>query len=237
MLFEGDAALKKIDVLSGGEKSRVMLGKLLTEPVNLLILDEPTNHLDMESCDAMLAALDNFTGAVIMVTHNEMFLHALAQRLVVFQKDGPFVFEGAYGEFLEKIGWEDEDISPARKGNNNGGVCEKYTKKELKRKRSEIISARAKQVKPLEERITEIENEIEGYEGKLTILTAEMQNASQAGNGKKIGELGQTIHECQSAIDRLFEELETVSDKFTEKKSLFDKELEELESRFESAAS
>ena len=53
-------------------------------PVNLLMLDEPTNHLDMDACDALLAAIDNFDGAVIMVTHNEMFLHALADRLIVF---------------------------------------------------------------------------------------------------------------------------------------------------------
>ncbi|MGI9568855.1 MAG: ABC-F family ATP-binding cassette domain-containing protein, partial [Desulfobulbia bacterium] len=60
MMFSGDDALKKISVLSGGEKSRVMLGKLLVSPTNLLLLDEPTNHLDMESCDALLAAIDNF---------------------------------------------------------------------------------------------------------------------------------------------------------------------------------
>ena len=88
MMFEGDNALKKIAVLSGGEKSRVLLGKLIATPVNLLLLDEPTNHLDLESSDALLAALDNFPGAVIMVTHNEMFLHALAERLIVFQDDG-----------------------------------------------------------------------------------------------------------------------------------------------------
>ena len=70
MMFAGDDALKKISVLSGGEKSRVMLGKLLATPVNLLLLDEPTNHLDMESCDALLAALDFFYGTVVMVTHN-----------------------------------------------------------------------------------------------------------------------------------------------------------------------
>ena len=108
MMFEGDDALKKIGILSGGEKARVMLGQLLAKPVNLLLLDEPTNHLDMESCDALLAALDNFDGAVLMVTHNEMFLHALAQRLVVFQNNEVNVFEGSYQEFLDKGGWEDE---------------------------------------------------------------------------------------------------------------------------------
>ncbi|HSO18698.1 MAG TPA: ABC-F family ATP-binding cassette domain-containing protein, partial [Desulfosarcina sp.] len=105
MMFEGDNALKKIGVLSGGEKSRVMLGKLLVTPVNLHMLDEPTNHLDMDACDALLAAIDNFEGALIMVTHNEMFLHALADRLIVFDDLGAQVFDGGYQEFLEKGGW------------------------------------------------------------------------------------------------------------------------------------
>ena len=105
MMFEGDFALKKISVISGGEKSRVMLGKILATPVNLLVLDEPTNHLDMQSCDALIAALDNFDGAVIMVTHNELFLHALAERLVIFQNGRIDIFEGRYQEFLDRVGW------------------------------------------------------------------------------------------------------------------------------------
>ena len=104
MMFRGNSALKKISVLSGGEKSRVLLGKILVTPVNLLLLDEPTNHLDMDSCDALLAAIDSFEGTVIMVTHNEMFLHALAERLVVFQDDGITLFEGGYSSFLNKKG-------------------------------------------------------------------------------------------------------------------------------------
>ena len=110
MMFEGDFALKKIGVLSGGEKSRVMMGKLLATPVNLLLLDEPTNHLDMESSDALLAALDSFDGAVVMVTHNEMFLHALAERLIIFYRDAVEVFEGGYQHFLDKGGWGDEEV-------------------------------------------------------------------------------------------------------------------------------
>jgi ATP-binding cassette, subfamily F, member 3 len=110
MMFEGDAAKKKIAVLSGGEKSRVMLGKLIVTPVNLLLLDEPTNHLDMDSCDSLLAAIDAFEGAVVMVTHNEMFLHSLATRFVVFDRGRARVFDGSYQDFLDTVGWEsDED--------------------------------------------------------------------------------------------------------------------------------
>ena len=107
MMFEGDNALKRISVLSGGEKSRVMLAKLLAEPLNLLMLDEPTNHLDMESCDSLILALDNFKGAVLLVTHNEMLLHTLANRLIVFKNNTIFLFEGTYREFLEKEGWDE----------------------------------------------------------------------------------------------------------------------------------
>jgi ATP-binding cassette subfamily F protein 3 len=71
LMFSGDTALKKIKVLSGGEKSRVLLGKILVTPSHLLFLDEPTNHLDMQSCDSLMEAIDGFEGTVIMVTHNE----------------------------------------------------------------------------------------------------------------------------------------------------------------------
>lgn len=106
MMFSGDLALKKISVLSGGEKSRVSLGKILLTPTNLLLLDEPTNHLDMESCDSLIAAIDTFPGAVAIVTHSELFLHHIAKRFIVFRDDKVFLFEGSYQEFLKKIGWD-----------------------------------------------------------------------------------------------------------------------------------
>lgn len=140
MMFEGDAALKKIGVLSGGEKSRVLLGKILAVPVNLLLLDEPTNHLDMDSCDALLTALDSFEGTVIIVTHNEMFLHALADRLVVFQNEQIHLFEGSYQQFLDKEGWSDEaDEKRDMAGTpEDMSVSAKLTKKEIRQMRSEI---------------------------------------------------------------------------------------------------
>ena len=109
LMFPGDNALKKIKVLSGGEKSRVVLAKILVTPCHLIYLDEPTNHLDMQSCDSLIEAIDDFDGSIIMVTHNEMHLRAVAAKLVIFDDNKIRVYEGSYDEFLEDIGWADED--------------------------------------------------------------------------------------------------------------------------------
>jgi len=108
MMFEGDAALKPVKVLSGGEKSRVLLAKILATPSNLLLLDEPTNHLDMESCESLVEACEEFPGAMMLVSHDEDLLHAFATRLIVFDGDRVFNFDGTYAEFLERIGWVEE---------------------------------------------------------------------------------------------------------------------------------
>jgi ATP-binding cassette subfamily F protein 3 len=230
MMFGGNEALKKISVLSGGEKSRVMLGKLLVTPVNLLLLDEPTNHLDMESSDALLAAIDNFDGTVIMVTHNEMFLHALAQRLVVFQEDNTYVFEGSYQRFLEEIGWEDESEDAVRKNSGGKKPHSRINKKELRRRRSEINSERGKAVKPLNQRIVKIENNIDLHEKKLNKLNETMLKASQQQDGSKIAEISRSIHSCKMIIDSLFGELETFTNKLDEQNAVFEKKLEKLNS-------
>ena len=233
MMFEGDAALKKVSVLSGGEKSRVMLGKLLATPVNMLLLDEPTNHLDMESCDALLAAIDNFDGTVIMVTHNEMFLHAIAQRLIVFRDEGIEVFEGSYQRFLEKGGWQDEDMSAAKSESpvfhQETETRPKISRKELRKLRSEVVTERSKILKPVEDRIRRIENDIDANEKKLETLNAEMMEASQKGEGRKIADIGQTIHACQQSIEQWFEELEQLTEKLEREGAVFDARLAELD--------
>ncbi|MBI5178645.1 MAG: ABC-F family ATP-binding cassette domain-containing protein, partial [Nitrospinae bacterium] len=86
MMFSGDMAKKHIKVLSGGERSRVLLGKILANPTNLLLLDEPTNHLDMESIEALTEEIAEYEGAVVIVTHSEMILKSIATKLVVFHQ-------------------------------------------------------------------------------------------------------------------------------------------------------
>ena len=238
MMFKGDDALKKISVLSGGEKSRVLLGKLLVTPINLLLLDEPTNHFDMESCDALLAAIDNFDGTVIMVTHNEMFLHALAEKLVVFQKDGATVFNGSYQDFLDTEGWEEEtSIRSAREEsveskseNSSSPPVVRLTKKEIRRRRSQFITERAKVLNPLEKSLSRTEKDIENHESKLDKLNSAMLSATQARDGEKIAELSRSIHNCRVTIDRLFDELETFTTAFEKERAVFEKKFEQLES-------
>jgi len=231
MMFSGDDALKKISVLSGGEKSRVMLGKLLVTPVNLLLLDEPTNHLDMDACDALLAAIDNFDGTVVMVTHNEMFLHALAQKLIVFKNDRQAVFNGGYQRFLDKGGWEDEAAVTTVEGSDetvdDPGI--RLSKKELRKKRSRINAEKGKALKPINTRMKDVEQKIEQLEKQINRCNRKLVEASTNNEGDKIADLSRDLKTAQAAVDALYDELEALTDSADQIHAKFKKQLGSLE--------
>ncbi|MFQ5444076.1 MAG: ABC-F family ATP-binding cassette domain-containing protein [Nitrospinales bacterium] len=129
MMFEGDLSKKKVSVLSGGERSRVLLGKLISRPTNLLLLDEPSHHLDVESIEALIEELNDYAGALVIVTHSELILKTLAQNLIIFNQGRANYFHGGYEDFLENVGWEGE---PAREKK----VKTKINKKEARRLRA-----------------------------------------------------------------------------------------------------
>ncbi|HOO73269.1 MAG TPA: ABC-F family ATP-binding cassette domain-containing protein [Spirochaetota bacterium] len=228
MLFEGDMALKKIAVLSGGEKSRVLLGKILARQANIILLDEPTNHLDMESCDALIGAIDSFDGAIMMVTHNEMFLHSLANRFIVFQESGITVFEGSYQRFLEKIGWE-EEAGPLQERNDEQSPASAVNKKELRKKRADIMTRRSRELKPLEESISRIETAIISCEDEMKTINDEIIAASENGRGDRISGLSKEVHRIQSEIDRLYGELETQTIEYDARNRQFEEELQKVQ--------
>ena len=227
MMFSDDAALKKIQILSGGEKSRVLLGQLLARPLNLLLLDEPSNHLDMESCDALLAAIDQFEGAVILVTHNEMFLHAVARRLIVFQGDQAVVFEGSYQRFLESGGWylEEEIAKPG------GGKTSplRSSKKQSRRERSQILTRKNRALRPLEKEMAEIEGVIDTCEQRLHSLHADMQKATARRDGQQIAKLARAIKECDQTIETGFERLDGLNTELEATKARYDAQLAQIE--------
>lgn len=103
LLFSGDEVDKKIKILSGGEKSRVVLATILSKPVNFLVLDEPTNHLDIKSREVIMDALQRFDGTIMMVSHDRYFLRALTNRVFSLAKNKLVTFDGTYDEYLERV--------------------------------------------------------------------------------------------------------------------------------------
>ena len=225
MMFDGDKALKKVSVLSGGEKSRTMIGKLLVTPLNLLMLDEPDNHLDMETSDSFLIALHNFEGAVVLITHNEIFLNTLANRLIVFNNDKVYIFEGSYSEFLLKEGWEEEkDIAGVIKT-----ASDKVSKKEMRQRRSQIIAERSKATKPIYLKIEKFEKLINELEKDLNTLNNEIIHATKELQGNKIGVLSVKIAETKDKIDVAYDSLERLFEGIETEKIYFTKKIEQLE--------
>ena len=228
MMFEGDNALKKVSVLSGGEKSRVLLGKLIVSPANLLLLDEPTNHLDMESIDSLIEAIDAFEGAVVIVTHSEMILNAVATRLIVFDDGGVNIFGGTYQDFLERSGWKDEMLEAGRGKENSAQRCNGTNRKDLRRIKAELINNRSRTLAPLQSRISEVEETIMLLEQGIEQDTQALIEVSVKGDGEPIKRLSRSIHDSRGKIDILFDELETLTNEFNAKSRDFEERFEAL---------
>ena len=229
MMFPGGDAEKKVKVLSGGERSRVLLGKLLVAPSNILFLDEPTHHLDIESCQAMMDAVRDFEGAALVVAHDEHFLNEVATKLIVFKNDRVFLYPGTYREFLESIGWdEDDDSKPTAKpqeitpvipqpaptvqpktGTEERGV-KGHGSKMARKARAEFNAMKTKILKPLEEKINNLENEIISSEDKVKVLNEEIAKASKKGGLGAIrrSELSRKLKELAEKIDSYYAQLD-----------------------------
>ncbi len=234
MLFEDDRALKKVAVLSGGERSRVMLGKILARPANLILLDEPDNHLDAESVDALTEAIDDFDGAVLMVTHSEMILNAVANRLIVFDGGTVSLFEGTYGDFLDRVGWVDERTHEAPEMDKEVESQKTANRKDLRKQRAQIISDKSRALGPMKKRIAELEETITRLEAALATDNEALVEASRLGEGKKIESLSLSIYNGRNRIEDLFEDLDVVTGEYERQAEVFEKRLAEVQMADES---
>lgn len=214
MMFSGDDGLKKIKVLSGGERSRVFLGKLLAKPTNILLLDEPTNHLDVESIEALVRSLESYNGSIMIVTHSEELLTRLANKLIVFKDDAPFIFDGSYAEFIEKGGWGDDDsVKPsARPAEVN-----------TRRDRAEFVQQRSRDLRPIEKRVTQLTSRIESLEAKIAEINNGLVAASTEKNGAKVAELSTALAKSEKELASSYALLETASKELDEKTEYYRK--------------
>jgi ATP-binding cassette subfamily F protein 3 len=223
MMFSNDNAKKKISLLSGGEKSRVMLGQILAKDVNMLFLDEPTNHLDMESIDALTKAIKNFEGSTIIVTHSEELLRQACDRLIIFRKSGAEYFDGNYDEFLSKIGWDEEENEEEKPK-----ASPKVNKKENKKLRSALITERNKLTSPLKKEVEKLETAIMETEELLEIEQDNLIKASNQGDNSKVIELSSVVRKYEEQVEEKFEALEIAQTKLDEILEEYEEKLENL---------
>ncbi|MGZ3633897.1 MAG: ABC-F family ATP-binding cassette domain-containing protein [Parachlamydiaceae bacterium] len=202
MMFSGDKANKTTSMLSGGEKSRVLLGKILATPSNLLLLDEPTHHLDMESIEALIDALEDFQGSVAIVTHSELILQRLElDKIIVCHEGYQESFLGNYQDFLEKNGWEE-------KANVSKSDKKAKDKRENQQAKTNGLNEKAKLLKPIVMAIEAKEKAIVSMEQELNQLHQEVAEQAKNGEGQTIRSLSKEIALKQTTIDSLYQQLE-----------------------------
>ena len=224
-LFRGDDVYKSLDVLSGGEKSRIALLQLLLSPVNLLVLDEPTNHLDIHSKDVLLTALRDFGGTVIFVSHDRAFIEQLATRVLEL-KPGLFKnYPGNYEFYMEQLaknaeGTVVEPVETTAAGSKTSSSAVVSTSsttvstaaagqlswEEQKRLDAERRKAE-KEVSRLEEKITELEEKKSGLENKLADPAVYSNGEKAKAVQREIEELSAQIEETTSAWEAAAEKL------------------------------
>ena len=191
MMFSGDLAKKPISVLSGGEKSRVLLGKIIAEPCNSLFLDEPTHHLDIESIEALIDAIEDFEGSCVVVTHSEWMLRRIPfNKLIVCHKGKQELFLGTYDEFLAKIGWQEENES------------KKNDKKGVSKPKSVSVDS---QISKCEDKIVSLEESIDAYNLKLAALTPSELSSIKETLGF-IDRDQQALNDCYDLLSKLYQQ-------------------------------
>ncbi|MDD4773294.1 MAG: ABC-F type ribosomal protection protein [Eubacteriales bacterium] len=202
-LFRGDDITKKVEVLSGGEKARLTLAKLILSSMNLLILDEPTNNLDINSREALERALENFDGTIIAVSHDRYFINRLATRILAFNEvecGTIFDYRGGYEEFLE---YKNNYMTVENKQNTQ-------TESEAKRNYIENKRTQSEQ-RRFERKVQKTRDEIAEIEKELDCIAAEMHGEAAADH-IRLSELYNREEELESRLLVLYDDWDRMSE-------------------------
>jgi ATP-binding cassette, subfamily F, member 3 len=180
-LFSGEDVEKKVKVLSGGEKARLSMAKLLLRPINFLILDEPTNHLDLVSKDVLKQALINFPGTVVLVSHDREFLDGLTDKTFEFTPTGIREHLGSIREFLEKKQVESFREIEKTKQEKVAAVVQPAAAKGVDKDSEKLAKQKQRELERVEKRISDLEAEIAGLEAQLADPAQAEKLAGDAG--------------------------------------------------------
>jgi ATP-binding cassette subfamily F protein 3 len=222
-LFRGDDVFKPVGVLSGGEKSRLALVKLLLDPPNLLLMDEPTTHLDIGSIDALLGALEQYEGTLIFISHDVHFIRSIAKTVLHISAGELTPYAGDYDYYLYKSKATNaraaltagEKLTDSRPAESTGEAVASRgpgmrEQKEKKRLEADQRKAEAKAKRDHEQRVKDMERQIHALEARQRELTAELEAPETYSNGRAVP-LNRELIEVTGNLERLTAEWESLA--------------------------
>ena len=209
--FRGDAVDRRVGDLSGGERTRLALARIMVDPVNLLVLDEPTNHLDLPSCDVLEEALTAYPGTVLLVTHDRYLIRSVADALVEV-RDGMVVYHpGVDEEVLAPSAATTSAGRASAAGAGGGGAASRRPNKASSRRLSaEERQARQRATKELRSTVQRLERQIAKLEAEAASLTEQLGDPSIYDDHQKVRELADAHEAAESKVGELLAEWESV---------------------------
>jgi ATP-binding cassette, subfamily F, member 3 len=213
-LFTGDDVFKRVADLSGGEKGRLALAKLIYSNKNVLVLDEPTNHLDIPSREALEAALDEFPGTIITVSHDRYFLDRIATQILAFEEDQTVeIYDGNYSEYHDwkasrEPSVENQQSATRQENNLESEIWNvESVKTENQRPKTDLSK---NQLQKIQNRIAEIEREIPAEEERLAKISFELSQPETVSNHEKLQQVTEKFRATERKIQSLYEEWESL---------------------------
>jgi ATP-binding cassette subfamily F protein 3 len=224
-LFSGDAVDKRVSVLSGGEKARLALAKMLVRPAALLCLDEPTNHLDLASREVLEAALAGFPGTLVFISHDRYFINQIATRVVEVASGHLTPYLGDYDEYLDAklrigegaaganlaAGPHDSREHPAGQP-RPGADAPTPVPADLRNRRRSGKQRVSREVRELRRRLEEVESQIHGVEARLRELEAALADPGLYGDGERVRSLARERRSAEEQVAWLMREWESLSE-------------------------
>lgn len=230
-LFTGDDAGKRISVLSGGEKTRIAIAKLLTRPANLILIDEPTNHLDIPSREVLTDALGSYKGTLCFVTHDRTLIREIANKIIEVQAGQIKVFRGSYDQYLQQYeSSKDHSGNPVIPANTpkSGSSPAVFTRRQLKSREGELRNEHYRLITPLNKRIAEIEAEVITVTQKINHIEQLMGNPAHYENPENIISTNHQYQECKTRLTSLTEEWDKLTDRAEKLSQELQQALQEL---------
>jgi ATP-binding cassette subfamily F protein 3 len=218
-LFKGDDVFKSVSVLSGGEKSRLALARMLLKPSNFLILDEPTNHLDMNSKDVLMRALRKYEGSLLVISHDRIFLDGIVNKIIEVKDKNIKTYPGNCSYYIQKKEEEAEFLlegQDSRSSKSLSGNGKSKTNKEQKREEAELRNKLFRITKPIKEKILELENKIIEKEDRKQEIEQDMASESFYKNKDMIISSGKELEDIKNVLDKLYIEWEKENRKLME---------------------